>query len=105
VNSGGITALYTPAANPNVLTAERWAPNGRQLWRHEIGASRPLSPASSPALVAFAPDGTLTIIDALSGRAVPKLRAAHEPFVGADGAVVATDRDGSPRWLYPAIKG
>lgn len=105
VSADGITALYTTVADPNILEAARWAPGGRQLWRQQIGAFKPLSQASSPTLVAFAPDGTLRVVDAVSGKRQPDQHLAHEPFVGTDGSVVTTKRDGTPHWLYPQASG
>lgn len=100
VDQQGITAIYTSVADPNRLQAARYSASGRRLWRYDFGAKRLLSPAGSPDVVAQAADGTVTALDAVSGRAVFNRVVAGQPFVGNDGSIVTANRQGEPEWLH-----
>jgi hypothetical protein len=100
VDQQGITAIYTPVADPNKLQATRYSASGRRLWQHDFGAQRLLSPAGSPDVVAQAADGTVTALDAITGRAIFERQVVGQPFVGNDGSIVVADRQGEPEWLH-----
>lgn len=99
VDDAGITAIYTPRANPEGVVAARYAASGRAIWVHEFGAQRLLSPAGSPILVTQAADGSVTAIDAVTGRDAYRGKLAGAPFVGADGSIVTANRQGEPEWI------
>lgn len=99
VDDSGLTAVYTPKSNPNIVEAARYSAGGRTVWRHELGAQRLLSHAGSPLVVTQAANGTVTAIDATTGRTTYTEVIADEPFVGEDGSIVTANRKGEPKWL------
>lgn len=100
VDRQGITAIYTSVAEPSRLQASRYSASGRRVWLHNFGAQRLLSPAGSPAVVAQAADGTVTALDAITGRTVFTREVLGQPFVGNDGSIVTANRQGQPEWLH-----
>lgn len=100
VDRQGITAIYTTVADPDRLQAARYSASGRRIWLHEFGAQRLLSRAGSPEIVAQAVDGTVTALDAITGRETFERRLVGKPFVGNDGSIVVADRQGTPKWLH-----
>jgi len=51
-------------------------------------------------VVAQAADGTLTAIDAITGRTIVERQIVGQPFVGNDGSIVVANRQGEPEWLH-----
>lgn len=100
VDQQGITAIYTTVADPNRLQAARYSASGRRVWLHDFGAKRLLSPAGSPEVVAQAADGTVTALDAVTGRTTFNRAVVGQPFVGNDGSIVMANRQGEPEWLH-----
>jgi outer membrane protein assembly factor BamB len=99
VDAKGITAVFTPASNPDSVEVARFAPGGRLLWSKKLGTQKLLSPAGSPYVVAQAPDGTVKAIDSLTGAIKYEHKLTEAPFVGRDGSVVNAGRTGKPQWL------
>lgn len=100
VDQQGITAIYTTVADPDRLQAARYSASGRRIWLHDFGAQRLLSRAGSPEVVAQAVDGTVTALDAITGRETFERRLVGKPFVGNDGSIVIANRQGTPKWLH-----
>jgi outer membrane protein assembly factor BamB len=99
VDAKGITAVFTPASNPDTIQVERFTPGGQSLWSKKLGAQMLLSPAGSPYVVAQSPDGTVKAIDSLTGAIKYEHKLTEPPFVGHDGSVVNAGRTGKPQWL------
>lgn len=98
VDASGITVAYTTAAAPT-LRATRWSGSGKELWSHDFGAQTLLSRAGSPLVVAQSANGTVTALEASTGKPVAVHRAEGRPYVGDDGSIVTADREGNPSWL------
>lgn len=95
----GITAVVNPLAAPQTVVALRFDKQGRELWRHDFGARRLISPGSSPLIVVTTPQNFVSVRDAASGRLLFERALGSTPTVTGDGALVSADRSGEPRWL------
>lgn len=100
VDQQGITAIYTPVTDPDRLQAARYSASGRRVWLHDFGAKRLLSPAGSPGVVVQDADGTVTALDAVTGRTIFNRAVVGQPFVGNDGSIITANRQGEPEWLH-----
>jgi hypothetical protein len=100
VDSNGITVVYTPDTAAPPLVAVRYSRSGKRLWAHTFGGQRLVSKGSAPMIVAEVPGGSVTGIDAVTGRTVFKQQIEVPPFIAPDGSIIATNRKGEPRWLF-----
>lgn len=98
VDAQGTTLSFTQLGRPELLAA-RYDADGREVWRHDLGAMRLLSNSGSPYVVAQSSDGNVVALDAVTGRERFRHHVNGEPFVAGDGSIVTADRSGSPTWL------
>lgn len=98
VDALGMTLSFTTVGRTD-LVAARYDADGREVWRHTLGAMRLLSGSGSPHVVAQSSDGNVVALDAVSGRELFSHSVDGEPFVATDGSIVTADRSGRPTWL------
>lgn len=98
-DQGGFTFAVNPQDSRSHVAAVRFAHDGRRIWARSFGAQKLISPTGSPLIVTWGRDDTISVVDAVSGRALPKQALPQEPFVGGDGSIVIASRGGFPTWV------
>lgn len=101
-DQSGFTFAVNPQLRPNHVAAVRFTHDGRRIWARSFGAQRLISPTGSPLIVTWGRDDSVSVVDAVSGKALAKTPLPQEPFVGRDGSIVIASRGGFPTWIKVA---
>lgn len=100
IDSRGVTVAIISSDRDDDVTAVRYAFDGRQIWKRDLGNVRLLSDADAANLVVrSATSGVVTVLDGTSGEKLLEEPLGENTFAADDGALVTADRKGRPTWV------
>ncbi len=100
IDSRGVTVAIISSDQDDEVTAVRYAFDGKQIWRRDLGNARLLSDADAANLVVrSAASGIVTVVDGTSGKTLVEEPLGENTFAADDGALITADRKGRPTWV------